>query len=365
MFVQWVLILIYQVDFIMMANQKVKYFCVLLLSLISICTHADGIRPDSHAPIGVMGDHTHNTGEWMIFYRYMTMDMDGNLRGDSSVSPEEIVTGLSNPYAPPPTVRVVPVSMTTSMQMIGAMYAPSDTVTLMGMVNLLEKEMDHVTFIGMTGTNRLGTFTSNSSGVGDTKVSALWSLKKEDGESVHLNLGLSIPTGNINEEGEVLAPTGVRLTLRLPYAMQLGSGTYDLEPGVTYTRRGERAGWGVQYLATLRLGENDENYTLGDVHRLTAWGSYRFSGAISGALRLSYRGEDSIDGRDALIAAPVQTANPDNYGGDRIDFAVSINFATPAGHRFALEYETPVKQDVNGIQMEMQPMLTVGYQFAF
>ncbi|MEL7333685.1 MAG: hypothetical protein AAFN12_15670 [Cyanobacteria bacterium J06560_2] len=28
-------------------------------------------RPDSHAPIGVMGDHTHEKGEFMLSYRYM------------------------------------------------------------------------------------------------------------------------------------------------------------------------------------------------------------------------------------------------------------------------------------------------------
>ena len=25
--------------------------------------------PDDHAPIGVMGDHTHKTAEWMVSYR--------------------------------------------------------------------------------------------------------------------------------------------------------------------------------------------------------------------------------------------------------------------------------------------------------
>ena len=34
-------------------------------------------RPDGHAPISVMGDHMHAMGEWMVSYRYMTMDMEG------------------------------------------------------------------------------------------------------------------------------------------------------------------------------------------------------------------------------------------------------------------------------------------------
>ena len=32
-------------------------------------------RASSHAPIGVMGDHTHHKGEFMVSYRYMSMFM--------------------------------------------------------------------------------------------------------------------------------------------------------------------------------------------------------------------------------------------------------------------------------------------------
>jgi len=57
---------------------------VLLLLLIQASgAHADlahesPVRPDSHAPIGVMADHTHGKGEFMLSYRYMYMDMERN-----------------------------------------------------------------------------------------------------------------------------------------------------------------------------------------------------------------------------------------------------------------------------------------------
>ena len=41
-------------------------------------------RPDGHAPISVMGDHMHEMGEWMVSYRYMTMDMNGLLLSEVS-----------------------------------------------------------------------------------------------------------------------------------------------------------------------------------------------------------------------------------------------------------------------------------------
>ncbi len=33
-------------------------------------------RPDSHAPLGVMGDHAHGAGELMLSYRFMGMAME-------------------------------------------------------------------------------------------------------------------------------------------------------------------------------------------------------------------------------------------------------------------------------------------------
>jgi len=253
--------------------------------------------------------------------------------------------------------------------MLGLMYAPTEDITLMFMLNYLEKSMDHVTFAGMMGTTRLGTFTTGSSGLGDTRASALWRLFDSGVHHLHLNLGVSAPTGSIDEEDRVLTPMNTRPTLRLPYAMQLGSGTWDLEPGLTYTGSHARLGWGAQYLATVRLGENDEDYTLGDRHQLTGWGSYRPVGWASLSVRLTYLDEDSIDGRDPLIAAPVTTANPDNYGGERLDLGLGINLVGQQGglrgHRLAIEYQTTVDQDANGVQLEMQSMLTLGYQYAF
>ncbi|MEO0773508.1 MAG: hypothetical protein AAFZ04_10040 [Pseudomonadota bacterium] len=45
------------------------------------------LRADGHAPIGVMGDHRHATGEIMLSYRFMRMDMGGNQVGSSNLSP--------------------------------------------------------------------------------------------------------------------------------------------------------------------------------------------------------------------------------------------------------------------------------------
>lgn len=236
------------------------------------------IRADSHAPIGVMGDHMHGAGEWMISYRYMYMGMEANRIGDDEVSPETIATTVPNRFAgmpgQPPTLRIVPTEMDMQMHMLGAMYAPTDWLTLMAMGMYIDKEMEHVVFQGGMGTTRLGTFTTEASGLGDTKVSGLIRLYDDETHHLHLNAGLSLPTGSIDETDDILTPMNMRPTVRLPYPMQLGSGTFDALPGLTYTGHHDNLGWGAQWGSEIRLGRNDEGYALGDKHMLTAWGSY-------------------------------------------------------------------------------------------
>ncbi len=354
----------------MPAQKLLKLLAFFFFSTLlpqSLWANTDHHKITAHAPIGVMGDHMHKAGEWMFSYRYMSMSMEDNLQGSNNISPEGIRdSGLG--------LRVVPLQMTTDMHMFGAMYAPSDKLTLMLMINYIEKEMDHLTFMMPMGPmmpmsmNETGVFTTKTSGIGDTKIGALYSLRSGDNTNIHLNLGLSIPTGKIDYTDQILTPMNTTPSPRLPYPMQLGSGTYDIQPGITYAGTRNSWDWGSQVKMIIRLDDNDEGYSLGDQTQVTSWGGYRFTHWLTGSLRLTYTHADEISGKDALINLPVQTSNPDNFGGERIDLGVGITLigseGAQKGHRLALEYETTIDQDVNGIQMEMQDMLTIGYQFS-
>lgn len=344
------------------------------------------IRADDHAPIGVMGDHLHKKGEWMLSYRYMYMDMAGNRIGTDNVSPQEIASTIPNTYpqmtpmgiATPPFLRVVPTQMTMQMHMLGAMYAPTNNVTLMAMVPILDKDMDHLTFqapnpsMGILGnnTNIIGAFSTSSEGVGDIKLSGLFRLYDDATNHVHLNLGISAPTGSITKRGNVFTPFGTITNLRLPYAMQLGTGTWDLLPGLTYRGRIGDLSWGAQYMAEVRLeDENDEGYAWGDRHTVTGWFAYEWAPWISTSVRASYSSQAQISGMDAQITAPVQTAYPEYYGGEKVELFGGINLVGQSGwmrgHRLALEVGAPVYQDLNGPQMETDWTLMVGWQKAF
>ncbi|MGB1087934.1 MAG: transporter, partial [Alphaproteobacteria bacterium] len=198
-------------------------------------------EPLKHAPIGVMGDHRHHAGEWMTSYRFMRMEMRGLRDGTNDVSPTDIfVPGK------PPTFPVAPTRMTMDMHMLGAMYGWSHHITLMAMVPWLENEMDHhVT--PMPANN----FTTKTEGLGDVKLSALMGVETDLPGTTHITLGVSLPTGSIDEKGQT--PAGYVV---LPYPMQLGSGTYDALIGGTWQNGQGDWAWGAQYSGVIRLGEN-------------------------------------------------------------------------------------------------------------
>lgn len=328
-----------------------------------------------HAPIGVMADHRHKKGEWMLSYRYMHMDMSGNRIGTDSVDPDTIATTVPNRFAGapmmPPTLRVVPLEMPMKMHMAGAMYGLTDRITLMGMVNYHSKEMDHRTYMGGMGTSVLGNFTTEASGFGDTSVGAIFGLDDGslDHRQVNLSVMLSLPTGSMTETDTVLTPMNMQPELRMPYPMQLGSGTYDLKPAVTARSRSGQWSYGAQLSGVVRLDENDEGYALGDVLEGTAWLAFEPRPWVSVSGRLKAKTQGQIDGIDPNIMAPVQTADPDNHGGETVEALFGVNLAGSEGwkrgHRLALEFGVPLHRDLNGPQMETDYTLTLGWQKAF
>ena len=79
--------------------------------------------------------------------------------------------------------------------------------------------------------------------------------------------------------------------------------------------------------------------------------------------------QGKIDGNDAAIRAPVQTADPANHGGETVEALFGVNLAGSSGwargQRLALEIGLPLHRDLNGPQMETDLTVTLGWQKAF
>ena len=301
----------------------------------------------------VLGGHVHNQGEWMPMLHVMRMEMDGMRDGTDDLSTGEVV-------APPSPFLVTPVEMTMDMAMAGLMYAPTDVWTVMVMVPLLQNSMRHRTRAG-------GEFTTRSEGVGDVELSALAVVWESESSDLILGAGVSLPTGSIDEKDQT--PMG---RTRLPYPMQLGSGTYDLVPGATYLSEHGTWAWGAQAKAVIRLGENDNDYRLGNRIQGTAWVDRKWTDALSTSVRAVGHSVGNIVGSDPAVTPPagtpiVPTADPDRQGKDRIDLALGFQYYNErtAGHRIALEVGTPVVENLDGPQLSTEWWLAFSYSITF
>jgi hypothetical protein len=337
----------------------VRTVAAAALGLVAGCIAAPGAaaqwspsRPDSHAPIGVMGDHRHHAGEVMFSYRFMFMDMAGSRVGDEPVTDAEIVAPDGYGY------MVTPTDMSMGMHMLGAMWAPSDRVTLLGMLPVLDRSMDHVTRAG-------DAFTTESGGIGDVKLGGLIGLAEWGSQTLHINANVSVPTGSI-EQRDVL-PTSMGQEVQLPYPMQSGSGTFDLEPGLTWLGQAGDWSWGAQGGATIRLGENDRGWTLGNRYSATGWWARTVGRGVSGSVRLLATRVEDIDGSDpapSVNPAVVPTADPDLRAGTVVEAGLGVNFYVPKWRSFRVAAEAllPLVRDLDGPQLETDWTLVVGVQ---
>ncbi|WBL23898.1 transporter [Zunongwangia sp. HRR-M8] len=308
-------------------------------------------RPDGHAPIGVMRDHVHHKGEWMFSYRYMSMDMEGLNNGSDEISQESVF----NDY------MVSPFSMDMKMHMLGAMYAPSDHFTLMVMANVIENDMQLINKMGKS-------FTTNSSGFGDLKLSGMFKMYDQNQQSIHLTAGLSIPNGSIDQKD--VTPMSAPMEMSLPYPMQIGSGTWDPKLAVTYLLQGQILSFGSQVNGVLRLGKNDHDYRFGNQLMWNNWIAAKLLNSLSVSGRVEAKTVGKIDDSYAdLNPMMVTTANTQNQGGKYINSAFGANFYIPQGTlknvRIGVEYAFPLYQDLNGIQLKNDGSWTLGLQYSF
>jgi hypothetical protein len=290
----------------------------------------------------------------MLSYRYMFMDMAGSRVGTEEIDDVTVVT----PAPDGADFTVTPVEMPMQMHMLGVMYGASHDVTMMVMLPFLDVSMDHLTRAG-------GMFTTESGGIGDVRAGAMVAIGDRDTQTGHANLMLSFPTGSIEEQDEL--PTSGGEEVQLPYPMQVGSGTFDLLPGLTWLGQMGQLSWGLQANATIRLGENDNGYTLGDKYGGTMWAGRNLNRHFSASVRGEVTHTGNIDGTDAMLAtAPtfVPTADPRLRGGTVVEIGPSVNFYVPRLNAFRLAAEAlfPVYRDLDGPQLERDWTLVLGAQ---
>ena len=328
-----------------------------------------------HAPAGVMYDHMlPKAGDMMVGYRYMYGSQSGDtLNGNRSVTDQAIVANGCGPN--PCYIR--PANMSMNMHMLDLMYAPTDWLTLMLMPQFVSMSM---TMDALYGAPSAPSFQEvamidhhiqsghQTGGVGDLGMYGLFKLFDNGTHHFHVTTGFSAPTGEfgiqLNSNHQIKGGYA-------DYGMQLGSGTWDFKPSLTYTGQWQQFSWGAQSSGTVRMQNlNDSGYALGDLYQTTAWGSYSLTNWLSGSIRGLYATQGGIKGHySGLIRQYSPADTPTNYGGQYWDVGFGMSAMVPsgdlAGNRVSVEWLQPVQDNVNGYQLQRDGSLAATWSLAF
>ncbi|MEZ4215957.1 MAG: DUF3570 domain-containing protein [Myxococcota bacterium] len=322
----------------------------------------------SHAlalPAGVMAAHMlDDAGDVMVGLRTMHVRRGGDLlRGSREPTDAEVVAGGCGPGA----CRIAPDRMSMTGVMLELMAAPTSWLTLALMPRFVGKEMELRNLAG-GAPDPHGSHGHATGGLGDADLLALVRVLDAGAHHVHAGLGVGIPLGSVRQE--------LRRTHQLDrglvhYAMQLGSGTWDLLPSVTYTSALGRAALGAQLRGVVRLeDENAVGYALGDVVEATAWASHPLTSWLSASARAAFRAQGDIRGAyDRLHDDAGPMDFPANYGGRFWDVGAGLAARAPsgllAGQTLRIEWMHPVATHVNGYQLDRRGELSVAWSAQF
>ncbi len=337
----------------------------------------------SSAPAGVMFDHAlGKAGEFMLGYRYMRSTQGGGLLfGSNSVNVDTVrQAGCESQEC-----AVTPRAMSMNMHMLDLMYAPKDWLTLTLMPQWVDMSMSmtpnpNVQLSGAHGAHSTG-HRHETGGMGDTGIYAIAKLLDKPGHHLNLALGATIPTGDVDIRLRKTLTTPV-YDQRIHYGMQLGSGTWDLQPSLTYTGEAGRLSWGAQLTGTARMEKrNDSGFAFGDIFQSSVWGGVRWTPWLTGTLRGVYTTQGRLRGRyPASEEIDIYTGElfvpehlgpfdfPSNYGGKFVDIGVGLNATLGGawrGSNLKLEWLQPVREKVNGYQQERESTWVFSWNMQF
>jgi hypothetical protein len=238
---------------------------------------------------------------------------------------------------------------------VEVLYAPFDRFTLAARLPIKRIETKHRLDTGES-------FTTQNQGVGDLEFSGRLRFTRKNQESFNLHLAVQTPTGAITQKDRV--PGGRE---RLPYDEQLGGGTWNLLPGITYVGRYRGTSWGLQVGAEFTLFHNEEGWSRGDLFHAGGWLGQRWFDLVTTAVQVQWREWGDVGGSDGEISDEWPSGNPNLYGGAHLVLGSSIELAIPglSGQRLSIDGTWPVYQSLDGPQLEGRWRLGVGWEWTF
>lgn len=307
------------------------------------------------APMGVFGADMPGAGKFGIAVIANFANLSGQRIGTRGVS--SAFVAATTPYFlnPTTTLRLVPQNISFATQTLGIAYGVTREFAVVVTAGMLERNIDMLTFRGAAGITPLGMSYTGTVGFGDITASGIYRIYQDDIHRIQFNLGMSFPTGSNHQTFTLLQPNGAYATSRAFYALQPGAGTYDIMPGVVYAGHLGPWSWGVSYRGRFPLGANPQGYRWGDYHEFNGWGGYTWTPGLTTTVRVNASTLGKIRGFDAEIRGRAPAANPNFYGGERVEMfggaTISGKFVGYENVSIAIEAGLPVYQSLNGPQI--------------
>lgn len=112
---------------------------------------------------------------------------------------------------------------------------------------------------------------------------------------------------------------------------------------------------GVSYRGRFPLAANPEGYLYGDLHEFNGWGGYSWIPSVTTTLRVNSTLQGQIRGHDPLIYGKAPAANPNYYGGQRVELFGGAIFSGKLinydNMSIAIEGGPSIYQNLNGPQL--------------
>ena len=320
----------------------------------------------SSAPIGIMGS-MHHSG-FMLSIKHGLMKMNGNILEGKNISNSKILERPNPLGNMPPKLSVIPQNMDMKMTMIDVMFAPSNNLTFMAMATYVSRDMQLNTYSPMMSRGFMGQFSTSSSDLSDISFNTLFHISQTKNSKWHGEISLKKSIGSDDSMARVLTPMGKEMSMIMPYAMQPGDNSSSLILGLTNTRKlNQDITWANQLKRKVVVSES--SWAFGDQTEFNSWIQYPFSKQVSVSSRLKVIDQDALSGMNPSIMAPVQTANPKNYGGTEVFLGLGMNLNLNSflgsNDSFGIEILKPVNQNKNNLQMKTDYQVIIGYQKSF
>lgn len=204
-------------------------------------------------------------------------------------------------------------------------------------------------------------FTIDTQGIGDIGLSASYVAWTRENHAIVLDGGFSLPTGSTDELGRT--PRSATFDTIVPYTMQLGSGTVDFKPAITYVGHSDWLEWGTRAQGNLRLGRNSRDYSLSNRFAFRNWVTLSTFKSFQPTLRLATEIWDRIHGADTDLFiirpdgsrfTPAPVTDPALFGGEKVSVGLSLRFPFRSGlfkgQSIEIDGGIPVYQRLNGPQ---------------